>query len=84
MTLLWAAAVTSGRACLSVIPLGDCNNVRDSHLGKSPVTNVLIVDVLGHHTGEWVAALQVLHEGLLKLLRVPFNDCITYTAPLLL
>ena len=82
MALLRAAVATSGPVCLFDLPISDCNT--DSLSNCIPVTNVLIVDILGHHTGEWVAALQVLHEGLLKLLRVPFDDCMAYTAPLLI
>ena len=74
MALLWAAVVTSGQVSLFDLPMGDCNT--DNLSSCIPVTNVLIVDILGHDAGEWVAALQVLHEGLLKLLRVPFDDCI--------
>ena len=82
MALLWAAVVMSGQICLSDLPRSDCNT--DNLSNCIPVTNVFIVDILRHHTGEWVAALQVLHEGLLKLLRVPFDDCMAYTAPLLI
>ncbi len=43
------------------------------------VSDVLIVHILSHNTREGMAAPQVLHEGVLKLLRVTLNHCTVHS-----